>query len=149
MRIMISVLLALFPITAFGGVGDKYTCKSSKYIELKADGTVQNYYPVTFEIIWDSPKDSSEEIIYIPEHPELTMSKTLYQIEDLPKSSINSSAEMISFNLKRFPDEGAISNNASYINAGGLLTGRKLFLTYSSTLIFKSVTVVIADCAKT
>ena len=133
------LFVTILPFSAKAGVGDTYLCLSSQYLKIKEDGDINRYRPVNFKFLWDSPKDSSEQIIWFPAHPELMVSETLFLIEELPKISVDP-GKMFSFRQH---------NKSPVTQTGGLFSHDKLYLTYSSSIVSTSITSLIANCEKT
>ena len=137
------ILVGLFvPLSTSASVGDKYTCISSQYVEVTKEKGAKNFRSVKFEFLWVSPKDSAEQIIWIPSHPELMMSETIYLIEEQPYPPVGGT--FIRFNLHP-------NSNSNITNTGGLFnegqSESSIYLTYSSS-VFESITSVIASCKK-
>ena len=137
------ILVGLFvPLSTSASVGDKYTCISSQYVEVTKEKGAKNFRSVKFEFLWVSPKDSAEQIIWIPSHPELMMSETIYLIEEQPYPSVGGT--FIRFNLHP-------NSNSNITNTGGLFyegqSESSLYLTMSSSGL-QSITSVIASCKK-
>ena len=137
------ILVGLFvPLSTSASVGDKYTCISSQYVEVTKEKGAKNFRSVKFEFLWVSPKDSAEQIIWIPSHPELMMSETIYLIEEQPYPPVGGT--FIRFNLHP-------NSNSNITNTGGLFyegqSESSLYLTMSSSGL-QSITSVIASCKK-
>ena len=137
------ILVGLFvPLSTSASVGDKYTCISSQYVEVTKEKGAKNFRSVKFEFLWASPKDSAEQIIWIPSHPELMMSERSYLIEEQPYPATGGT--FIRFNMHPL-------SNSNITNTGGLFyegqSESSLYLTMSSSA-FESITSVIASCKK-
>lgn len=138
-ELLLLTTVTLASLSATAGIGDKYICISSQYMEIKKDGEVNRYRPVKFEILWDSPKNSTEEILWIPSHPELIMSEVMYLIEKQPDPT-EKTGEYFRFNLHPL-------QNSNIKNTSGLWTNGTMYLTFSAALV-DSITAVIASCTK-
>jgi hypothetical protein len=137
------IFVGLFvPLSTSASVGDKYTCISSQYVEVTKEKGAKNFRSVKFEFSWASPKDHPEQIIWIPSHPELMMSETIYLIEEQPYPPVGGT--FIRFNLHP-------NSNSNITNTGGLFyegqSESSLYLTMSSSGL-QSITSVIASCKK-
>ena len=132
---IIFVISAFIPLLAKAAVGDKYMCISTQYVDMTFDGEIVRYRPVQFEFLWDSPKDSPEEILWFPENPELIASKTLFLIEPLPEY-MPDEKETINFNHFQ---------PSIVTDTGGLFRQGKLYLTHIG---LGSITSLIANCQK-
>jgi hypothetical protein len=144
MRLKNGFSLILFAVaillssSATAGIGDSYVCVSTQYTEIKKDGEIKRYRPVKFELLWDSPKNSTEEIIWLPRHPELPMSETLYLVEKQPVPRAEG-GEFFRFNLHPL-------DSSNIQNTGGLWMEGTVYLTFSYGLT-GSITALIASCA--
>jgi hypothetical protein len=132
------ICMALVPFSAKAAVGDTYLCLSSQYVEIKEDGEINRYRPIKFEFQWGSPADSSEQIIWFLNHPELIVSKTLFLVEEPPE--YEDVEDIFSFRQH---------SKSSISQTGGLFSYGKLYLTYSSSVVSTSITSLIANCEKT
>ena len=126
------------PFSAKAGVGDTYLCLSSHYVEIKEGEPVRSFRPVKFEFIWDSPKDSDEQIVWFPRHPELIVSEKLYLVRDTALSTEDGEG-MFNF----FPHP---SNKSPIESSSGVFSSGKLRLTHNW---FLGITSLIANCEKT
>ena len=132
------IFMALVPFSARAAVGDTYLCLSSQYVEIKEGEPVRSFRPVKFEFIWDSPKDSDEQIVWFPRHPELMVSETLYVKREAPRFD-RDGVDMFSFYLHPL-------NETVLYSSSGLFSEGRLYLTNNS--IF-GITSLIANCEKT
>ena len=129
------ITMTLVPFCAKAAVGDTYLCLSSQYVEIKEDGEINQFRPIKFEFQWGSPADSSEQIIWFLNHPELIVSETLFVVEEIPEYK---NVEQL-FNFRKLGAPGIIQTS-------GLFNYGKLYLTYSSSYVSKSITSLIANC---
>ena len=139
-NLILFAVAILLSSPASTGIGDRYVCVSTQYTEIQKDGEIKRYRPVKFELLWDSPKDSDEEIIWLPRHPELVMSETLYLVENQPVPRADG-GESFRFNLHPLA-------NSNIQNTGGLWLEGTVYLTFSFGLT-ESITALIASCTIT
>ena len=130
--------MTLMPFSARAAVGDTYLCLSSQYVDIKEGKKVHSFRPVKFEFLWDSPKDSDEQIVWFPRHPELMVSETLYVKREAPRFD-RDGVDMFSFYLH--PRTKTVLYSSS-----GLFSEGRLYLSTNSVL---GITSLIANCEKT
>tara|TARA_R110000782_G_scaffold41336_1_gene94881 strand:- start:67 stop:528 length:462 start_codon:yes stop_codon:yes gene_type:complete len=142
------IFMALVPFSAKAAVGDTYLCLSSHYVQIKEGEPVRSFRPVKFEFIWDSPKDSDEQIVWFPKHPELIVSEGFYLVKDTELSAEDGEGM---FNFFLYPGNESTGQISSGIFqsgkfSSGISSSGELRLTHN---YFLGITSLIANCEKT
>jgi hypothetical protein len=142
----LSVLITFCSASSHAALGDKYWCRSELYGEVKSDGTLIKYRPVSFYIWWVKPKNGNEEIIWVPSNHDLWISEFIYAIDGNDTYGLykKQGKEAFSFTIKRFFRSDPNPTKFTRTSSGTFIDGK---LMISANNVFdESIITIFADC---